>query len=102
VSLPSINNYINSSQFVLPSIRALTLNLIIVIFKNIKVIKKELLFIRLKHLYHRNIIKTTYYSSTSRALEIKALSRHYKITTRSNILYIKLYINKGAYGSLAK
>jgi hypothetical protein len=87
---------------VLSSVRASTVNLIIVIFKNIKVIKRELVLIRSKYLCYRNIVKTTYHPSTSRALEIRALSRHYKIRTRPNISYIKLCINKGAYGSLAE
>jgi hypothetical protein len=87
---------------VLFSIRTLTVDLIIIIFKNIKVIKKELVLIRSKYLCYYNIVKTTYYSFISRALKIRALLRYYKIKTRFNILYIKLCINKGAYNSLAE
>jgi hypothetical protein len=84
------------------SVRILTVDFIIVIFKNIEVIRKELVLIRSKHLCYRNIVKITYYLFISRALEIRALSRYYKIGTRFNILYIKSCINKGVYGSLAE
>jgi hypothetical protein len=87
---------------VLFSVRASTVDLIIIISKNIEVIKRELVLIRLKHLCYYNIVRITYHPSTSRAFEIRALSRHYRIGTRPNILYIKSCINRGAYNSLAK
>ena len=84
------------------SVRVSTVDIIVVISKNIKVIKRELVLIGLKHLCYRNVVRITYYPSTGRTFEIRALSRPCRVGTRSNISYIKLCINRGAYSSLAE
>ena len=102
----SSSNYINSSQFVLPSIRVMTVDLFIIVSNNIKVIHTELVLIRSKHLYYYNIIRSTSYLSTSSSFDSIVLNsvlfEGTRSRTRPNRLYIKSCIHRSPNSSLLK
>jgi hypothetical protein len=103
---PSGSSHINSSQFVLPSIRATTVDLFIVVSNDIKVVHTKLVLIQSKHLYHYNIVRSTGHLSTSSSFDLIALNsvlfKGTRSRTRPNRSYIKSCIHRSPNSSLLK
>jgi hypothetical protein len=87
------------------SIRALAVDLFIVVSNNIKVVYTEFVLIRSKHLCYYNIIRFTGYPSIANNDLLTLNSVVFKRTkskTRPNKLYIKSCIHRSPNNSLLK
>jgi hypothetical protein len=60
-SLPSVQSIVDSGQLVLPGIRALAEDLIVLISKNKGLVQSKLVLKGSKHFYHHDLIHSAHY-----------------------------------------
>jgi hypothetical protein len=102
---PSSGSHIDGGQFVLPSIGATTVDLLIIVSNDIEIVHTELMLIWSKHLCHYDIVRSTGHLSTPCRDLLAPNSMLFKGTrsrTRPNRSYIKSCMYRSPNSSLLK